>query len=219
MTRNTIVALSAAAAISLAGYLAGSAEALRPAFLRAAPSAVGVVDMATVFDRVDDAADWDLRIRELEARSQDELRVRRGELEAMAKEVEAMAAGPEKDAKVDSFRLRNLQLEQWAGLRQLEVDRERSLKWQAVYKSVREAAKRLAETEGYDLVLVDDSRIEIRTQRGQNAPGLEAQAQSQIAQLRVLYSSRTVDVTEKIIVQINNARAGAGKPAATGTNR
>ena len=67
MTRNTIVALSAAAAISLAGYLAGSAEALRPAFLRAAPSAVGVVDMATVFDRVDDAADWDLRIRELEA--------------------------------------------------------------------------------------------------------------------------------------------------------
>ena len=84
---------------------------------------------------------------------------------------------------------------------------------------MREAAKRLAETEGYDLVLVDDSRIEIRTQRGQNAPGLEAQAQSQIAQLRVLYSSRTVDVTEKIIVQINNARAGAGKPAATGTNR
>ncbi len=178
---------------------------------------MGVVDLATVFDRVDESADWDLRIRALEARSQDEMRVRRGELETMAKEIEAMAAGPAKDAKIDEFRLRNLQLEQWAGLRQLEVDRERSLKWQAVYKSVREAAKRLGETEGYDLVLVDDSAIEIRTQRGQNAPSLESQAQSQIAQLRVLYSARTVDVTEKIIVQINNTRSvGGAKPASGG---
>jgi Skp family chaperone for outer membrane proteins len=217
MNRTTIATVSAALALALAGFLAGSADALRPALLRAAPTSVGVVDMATVFDRVDESADWDLRIRALEARSQDEMRARRGELETMAKEIEAMAAGPAKDAKIDEFRLRNLQLEQWAGLRQLEVDRERSLKWQAVYKSVREAAKRLGETEGYDLVLVDDSAIEIRTQRGQNAPSLESQAQSQIAQLRVLYSARTVDVTEKIIVQINNTRSvGGAKPASGG---
>jgi hypothetical protein len=34
---------------------------------------------------------------------------------------------------------------------------------------------------------------------------------SQIAQIRVLHAAKTVDVTEKMIVLINNARASAPK--------
>jgi hypothetical protein len=123
-----------------------------------------------------------------------------------------MANGSEKDARLDELRLKKLQAEQWSGLKELEVDRERSLKWQAVYRTLREGAKQLAEAEKYELIIVDDSRIEIQTQRSQNSPPLEAQAKGQIAELRVLYAGKLIDVTDKLIVQLNNARSGTPAP-------
>lgn len=207
MKSSSIAAFALGSAVAIAAFLAGNAEARRlPAFF-APPSAIGVVDMATVFDKLEESAEWDVKIKALEARAGEEMSKRRAELEALSKEVEALSDGSEKESKLDALRLKRLQIEQWAGFKELEVDRETSLKWQAVYRSVREGAKKLAEAEKYDLIVVDDSRVEIRTQRGQNAPSLTAQAQAQIAQLRVLHSTRAVDVTEKLVVQINNARS------------
>lgn len=212
MKRTPLAFFALGSAVALAGFLAGSADARRlPAFF-APPTAIGVVDMATVFDKLEESAEWDVKIKALQARASEELSRRKTELDNLAKEVEAMSDSPEKETKLDGLRLKRLQAEQWAGLKELEVDREMSLKWQAVYRSVREGAKKLAEAEKYDLVVVDDSRVELRAQRAQGAPGLTAQVQSQISQLRVLYAGRTVDVTDKLIVQVNNARGT--KPAA-----
>jgi len=213
MKSNTLAAFALGSAVAIAAFFAGNAEARRIPAMFAPPSAIGIVDMATVFDKLEESAEWDVKIKALEARAGEEMGRRKADLDALAKELEAMSDGAEKDAKLDSLRLKRLQAEQWAGFKELEVDRETSLKWQAVYRSVREGAKKLAEAEKYDLVVVDDSRVEIRTQRAQNAPSLTQQAQSQISQLRVLYAGRTVDVTDKLIVQINNARSL--KPAAT----
>lgn len=207
MKHHTLAAFALGSAVAAAAFLAGSAEARRVPAMFAPPSAIGVVDMATVFDRLEESAEWDVKIKALEARASEEMQRRRAELEGLAKELEAMSDGPEKEAKLDSLRLKRLQIEQWAGFKELEVDRETSLKWQAVYRAVREGAQKLADAEKYDLIIVDDSRVEIRTQRAQNAPSLTQQAQAQIAQLRVLHSGRSVDVTEKLIVQINNARS------------
>jgi len=213
MKSNTLAAFALGSAVAIAAFFAGNAEARRIPAMFAPPSAIGIVDMATVFDKLEESAEWDVKIKALEARAGEEMGRRKADLDALAKELEAMSDGAEKDAKLDSLRLKRLQAEQWAGFKELEVDRETSLKWQAVYRSVREGAKTLAEAEKYDLIVVDDSRVEIRTQRAQNAPSLTQQAQSQISQLRVLYAGRTVDVTDKLIVQINNARSL--KPAAT----
>ena len=213
MKSNTLAAFALGSAVAIAAFFAGNAEARRIPAMFAPPSAIGIVDMATVFDKLVESAEWDVKIKALEARAGEEMGRRKADLDALAKELEALSDGAEKDAKLDSLRLKRLQAEQWAGFKELEVDRETSLKWQAVYRSVREGAKKLAEAEKYDLIVVDDSRVEIRTQRAQNAPSLTQQAQSQISQLRVLYAGRTVDVTDKLIVQINNARSL--KPAAT----
>ncbi|MEY3141698.1 MAG: hypothetical protein RLY21_191 [Planctomycetota bacterium] len=214
MKSNTLAAFALGSAVAVAAFLAGNAEARRVPAMFAPPSAIGIVDMATVFDKLEESAEWDVKIKALEARAGEEMGRRKAELDALAKELEAMSDGPEKEAKLDSLRLKRLQAEQWAGFKELEVDRETSLKWQSVYRSVREGAKKLAEAEKYDLIVVDDSRVEIRTQRAQNAPSLTQQAQSQIAQLRVLYAGRTVDVTDKLIVQINNARSLTPAPNA-----
>jgi Skp family chaperone for outer membrane proteins len=212
--RSSIAALCAGAAVATLGFLGTSAQATRPIVVPAAPTAVGTVDLARLFDSLAAAKEWDVRIRELEAKAMDEGRAKKAALDASVKEVEAMAAGPERETRMDTLRLARLQAEQWSQLKELEVDRERSLKWQAIYRSVREGARKLAEAEGYGLIVVDDSRIEITTQRAQNAPPLEAQAKSQIASLRVLYAGKSIDVTEKLRVQLDNDRSAAPtKPA------
>jgi Skp family chaperone for outer membrane proteins len=214
--RSTIAALATGVAITTLGFFVASASATRPAMLPPPPTAIGVVDLARLFDGLDEAAEWDVRIKELEAKAMDEGRAKKSALEASVKEVEAMAAGADKEARMDALRLARLQAEQWSQLKELEVDRERSLKWQAIYRSVREGAKKLAETEGYGLIFVDDSRIEITTQRGQNAPPLETQVKGQIASLRVLYAGKMVDVTEKLVVQLDNDRSMTAKPSGAG---
>ncbi|MFM7134754.1 MAG: GvpL/GvpF family gas vesicle protein [Planctomycetota bacterium] len=215
MHRKTILAFAAGAGLAALGLLAAPAGALKLTAPLAAPSSIGTVDLATVFDRLADSAEWDVRIRALESSFTEELRAKNAELEKLRAEIEAMPEGADRAARADAGRLRKLQFEEWAALKQTEIDREKSLKWQAVYRAVREGAKRLAETEKIDLVVVDDSRTEIRSKRSAEV-SLEAQVQGQISQLRILHAAKTVDVTEKLIVLINNSRnAGAAAGAAT----
>lgn len=219
MNRSTIAALAAGAAIAAAAFLAGSADARRTVAPTAPPTAVGVVNLRKVFDALPESAEWDVKVKSLEASFAEEARARKGELDSMVKAIEAMAEGAERETKLDEARLKRLQLEQWAGFKELEIDREKSLKWQAVYRLVREASAQLASEEKYDLILVDDSGVEIRTQRAQNAPSLETQAQSQISQIRVLFAGGTVDVTQKILVQIKNRSQASPGGAAAATPR
>lgn len=193
--------------IAGSAFFAGSAQALRPVVLAAPPSAIGVVNMAVLFDRLNEAAEWDVKLKNLEAKFSNEVAARRVVLETMAKEIEQMPEGPDRETKLDAMRLSRLQAESWGGMKELELDRERSLKWQAIYRAVREGAARLADSEKFDMIVVDDSKIEIQTQRAKDAPPLEAQAKAQITQLRVLNAGKSIDVTEKLIVQINNNRS------------
>lgn len=215
MTRPTLAAFALGATVALASFLAGNADATRALIVPAQPTAIGVIDLAKLFDGLGECAEWDVRIKALEARVMDEARARKASLESGLKEVEAMTEGVEKENRLDALRLQKLQAEQWSLGCELEADRERSLKWQSVYRSVREGAKKLGETEGYQLVVIDDSKIEIQTQRAQNSPPLETQAKGQIAQLRVLYADRTIDVTDKLIVQLNNKRSSSVTPASS----
>ena len=214
MKQSTLAVLVIGAALAGAGFLVGTAEARRPVIIAAPPTAVGVVNMAAVFDRLNEAAEWDVKLKNLESKFGEEMRARRGELEAGAKELEAMPEGADKEKRLDGLRLKKLQTEQWALMKELELDRERSLKWQSVYRAVREGAKKLCENEKFDMIVVDDSQIEIQTQRSKDAPPLETQAKSQITQLRVLHAAKGIDVTDKLVVQINNSRA-ATAPSTT----
>ena len=215
MTRPTLAAFALGATVALASFLAGNADATRALIVPAQPTAIGVIDLAKLFDGLGECAEWDVRIKALEARVMDEARARKASLDSGLKEVEAMTEGVEKENRLDALRLQKLQAEQWSLGCEMEADRERSLKWQSVYRSVREGAKKLGETEGYQLVVIDDSKIEIQTQRAQNSPPLETQAKGQIAQLRVLYADRTIDVTDKLIVQLNNKRSSSVTPASS----
>lgn len=182
-----------------------------------APANVGVVNLSTVIDRMKERQEWEVRLKALESAITEEGRARRAKLETSAKEIEPMSEGAERESRIDQYRMQEIKDNEWFNMKKLEIDRERSLKWQSLYRSIREGTKKLAEREGLDVVLVDDSKTELRVQRNEKVP-MEAQALEQIAALRVLFGSKAVDVSEKLLVQLDNDRslaAPAGTTAAT----
>lgn len=208
--RNALPFVLTLPCAALVAWLGAEVLSLRSAVqatmaVAANPTAVAMVNVEKVFDRLDESADWQIQIRQLASSVQEEGRARAADVERMRKELEPMAEGPDRQRLLDELALKQLRLEEWGRLKQLEIDRERSLMWQKMYRAVREEAAKVAESEGYQLVLVDDSGVEIRTSREINAP-LEMQAQQQIASLRVLYAANAIDITEKVVVRINNRR-------------
>ena len=176
------------------------------AAMAAPPVAVATVDVAKVFDKLNENADWQIQIRNLASSYGEELRARQSELEKLLKELEAMTDAGQRAALADDIAMKRLRLEEWARLKQGEVDRERSLMWQSMYRAIRDEARKVAESEGYQLVVVDDSQTEVRPSREVKAP-LEEQVKQQIASLRILYSAPTIDISDKVIVRINNLKS------------
>jgi Skp family chaperone for outer membrane proteins len=190
-------------ALLLTAAVAVSAHA---AALAAPPVAVATVDVAKVFDKLNENADWQIQIRTLASSYTEELRARQSELEKLLKELEAMTDAGQRSGLADDIAMKRLRLEEWARLKQAEIDRERSLMWQSMYRSIRDEARKVAEGEGYQLVIVDDSQTEVRASREIKAP-LEEQVKQQIASLRILYAAPTIDISDKVVVRINNLKA------------
>ena len=176
------------------------------AAMAAPPVAVATVDVAKVFDKLNENADWQIQIRNLASSYGEELRARQAELEKLLKELEALTEPARRNELADDIAMKRLRLEEWARLKQGEVDRERSLMWQSMYRAIRDEARKVAESEGYQLVVVDDSQTEVRPSREVKAP-LEEQVKQQIASLRILYAAPTIDISDKVVVRINNLKS------------
>ncbi|MCP4794815.1 MAG: hypothetical protein GY885_01495, partial [Phycisphaeraceae bacterium] len=125
-------------------------------------------------------------------------------MERRLAESEAASSPEERQVIRDEVALMQLRLEQWANMKAIEVDREQSLMWRSIYRNLRREAERVAEAEGFALVLVDDSAGEIRTQSGTQVP-LQTQVLQQITNRRILFASNTTDISDQVIVRMNNA--------------
>jgi Skp family chaperone for outer membrane proteins len=102
--------------------------------------------------------------------------------------------------------LMRLRFEEWGRLKQLELDRERSLKWQTLYRAIREEVARLAQSEGFELVVVNDGVGPISVSR-ELEMSQERQVRMQIEGRQILFAADATDITEQLVVRMNNARA------------
>jgi Skp family chaperone for outer membrane proteins len=213
-SRPTHVALAAAAGGAAIAAFAGQATAT--ARTAPAPTRVAVVDLVKVIERLDERSDWEVQISALGKKVQEEFASRRKAIETMADELEK-ASEADRTALRDKIAFEQLRFEQWEQIKKIEIDRERALMWQSMYRNIRTESQKLADAEGWDIVMVNDGVTEIQLQRESKSP-LEQQAQEQIVRRRVLYAGKSTDVTDQLVVRMNNARAAnAGKPAGDGT--
>jgi len=179
-------------------------DASRPLGMLAADAQVAVVNVARVFEQIDERANWDMRIEALRASVQEEAAGRQAAMERRLAESEQATDTESRQRIRDEVALMQLRFEQWASVKSAEVDREESLKWRSIYRNLRRETARVAEAEGFELVMVNDSIGEISTTPGTQVP-LQQQVIEQITNRRILFADRTVDITDQVIVRMNNA--------------
>ena len=77
--------------------------------------------------------------------------------------------------------------------------------WRTMYDAIRDQVVTLAKADGWDIVLVNDSLGELKLSDNVNA-SREQQVLTQILNRRMLYAGSSTDITEQLIVRINNIK-------------
>ena len=206
--RKNATALAVTAGI-LGLVVAWPAEANRTASM--GPTVVATVDMQLVMGGLSERADL---MVDLAANGQtigEEEKTRAEEIERLAKELEDVVDDQRRTSLQDELDLKILQRMAWLRFTQQEIDIEKSLMLENLFRSMQSAAKELAEIEGIDLVIIDDAG-----QQFELLPNSQLTREGQVAQQmtsrRVLYRDSAIDISEELIIRMNNDYA-----ASTGT--
>jgi Skp family chaperone for outer membrane proteins len=182
------------------------------------PSVVVTVDLAKVVDNLDQRGQASASLNAIgeKYKAQEEnYRTRVKEMEDTIEPLLDLPETPERRAMQEDLVALSFEFQAWVRFAADKMDVERSLLMRDLYRSVKAAVKTMAEAEGFDIVIVDDSQGELLTS-DEARVSREAQVRQQIAARRVLYTAPSVDVTEQLIVRMNNEfKAGpvaAAKP-------
>lgn len=196
------------AVLCVLGGAVVAASAFAAGRIAAAPTAVASIDIQKVLEKISARADTEVEISRLAAAMEKDVTDRGKDLEARLKATEAMTDPAQVQATRDALALENLQLREWTQLKGQELDRERALRFEALYREIRSEAQKLAQVEGYDYVLVADGGADMKRDPRSKESYFE-QVQQQIARRRVLVASAKDDITDKLVLRMNNNRAAA----------
>ena len=184
------------------GYQALGQRAIAPA----AP-VVAVVRINTLFDKLLQRADARIELVRLEQDVNDERERRTSEITQMQADLEEVVSAVSREKLGDELALKRLQTQFWFREAMTELEIEKAILLQDLYKSMRAAIKALAQAEGYDLVFIDDGSDELPFDReSQAAPQL--QVLQQIATRKILYRNPALDITLDLAERMNNAWRG-----------
>jgi len=163
------------------------------------PSSVAVVDLAVLLDGLDERGFLEDQLNQEIAARQAELDRLVGEIERMREDINLL---PEEDASRIS-RIRDLRLKEVEARalrefvqQQLSVEKGRMLA--TLYNKVRTAVCEIAARDGWDLILIDDSDLELP----QTAS--EQQMLQLILNRRVLCADDRISITDEVRTLMNN---------------
>jgi Skp family chaperone for outer membrane proteins len=196
------------AVLCVLGGAVVAASAFAAGRIAAAPTAVASIDIQKVLEKISARADTEVEISRLASAFEKDITDRSKDLEARLKATEAMTDPAQIQSTRDALALENLQLREWTQLKGQELDRERALRFEALYREIRSEAQKLAQVEGYDYVLVNDGAADMKRDPRSKESYFE-QVQQQIARRRVLVASAKDDITDKLVLRMNNNRAAA----------
>lgn len=213
-----LLRLEVVAAVAAAGILLG--HQLRPAAPTPSdPTRVATVDLERVFNSIDRYAESQAKMKAFA----DELDAKVKAAEANVKELEAELESYQNGSPAQTQAITKLQsalgefraVQQFANAR-LEIERAKSLR--ETYGAIKEAARRLAERDGLDYIMLDDSLPEMDPSNAQKT-------MQQISARRFIFASPKTNVTERLVALMNEewkngkgaaeTKAGAATGAAT----
>ncbi len=192
------VALAALAmvATSLVWTNAANANAARPP---AQPTAIATVDLPAILDGLEEKGRHEADLQSVIQTSQaklDDLTKRLADIEDDLKMI------PRDSAEWRAKFGEGLELQQQAEARKqiltqtISLQRGDSLR--ALYLKIEAGIKKIAEREGYDMVLLDDSKFPLPQQAA------DTNMERAILSKTVLYAHDSVDITQAVITLVNN---------------
>lgn len=172
---------------------------------RGATSPVAVVNLSGVLEGLVERADAEASLRakagqvaaEAESR-QEAVRALQIELIAITDPIERLPVEERVDGEVVQFMA-------WQELMKQELDVDRALQLEKLYRDIMASVADMATADGIDLVLIHDGIRPIETNPSPDAPPLAAQVRQQIAQRRIAFASERIDRTRDVIIRMNNA--------------
>ena len=172
----------------------------------ASPTSVAVVNVPAVLEKLEQRAVAEAELMMMAQQIHDENEQWREKIEGIETQLKELPQTDETRRRTlqDQFARQRLEYEEWRRYKYDRLDIEKSLLMQDLYRKVLEALGELAEIEGYDIVLADDSGDAL--QLSPDAPmSREGQVRQQIRARRVLYANPAVDITDQLVERMNNA--------------
>ena len=174
-------------------------------YTAAPPTVVAVVKISKLFGvgGLNERADDELQIKDRKTKIEDEFEKRNAELEALKAELKDIV-DPIKHRKMsDDIGLMRLELKSWFASASAQAELEKAALLQELYKKISDAVDGIANANGYNLVLLDDSNPYVRySKESRMAP--ELQIWNKIKSQKVLYADPGIDITNQLITRMNN---------------
>lgn len=190
----------------VAVFIVAEVSGARP--LRAQPTAVATVDLARVLDGLDQRADAEVGLKTMADGIRAEREQRESDIKAIQDRADAATDETVRMQHEEDAVKASLDYQAWIRFVQNKLDVERALLLQDLYRSITDAIADMAETEGWHLVIVDDSNSDLSWSEDSQL-SREGQTLQKIRGRRVLYGSPIVDLTDQLVIRMNNAhRAG-----------
>jgi len=181
---------------------AGLMQSSRTASVVAAPVSAPViasVRISEVINGLDELKERESELRLFIEQQQAGIKKINDELQSAVEELNLLPDGAvERKAMVQSAMRLRLNLEVEGEISSQLIDMRRGEVYSDIFKKIESAAQKLAQREGYHLILTDDSDAEI-------PPDTERNVRGGILSRRVLYVDPTLDVTGELILMMNNA--------------
>ena len=161
------------------------------------PAVVATIDLEKVFMDLNrkKAADAELNTyaRQLEA-EQVEIRAK---IERLSEELGGLApSSAAYQAKQHEHYKETFNYQALIELNRSKLERKKGLTMRTIYLEIKAAAKTLCEERGLDIIMLDDSIVDIEI-------GNEAEVSRQISARRTLHCNPEIDVTQELIARMN----------------
>ena len=174
----------------------------------ATPTVVATLDINRVreglSERVDAQAGLIARSQDIEAENNERIR----KIEDIQAEMADVIDPAKLEALQEELDLHLVRVAAWRNYIQQQLDIEKSLLLQDLYRKITQSVNELAEVEGISLVLINDANRAVQTVSDSQV-ARELQVRQQISSRRIIYAAASIDITEQLIVRMNNAYAAA----------
>lgn len=200
--------------IAALGYKAG-AERVE---VRKQPAVVATIDITKVMEGLEQRSNAEIKLDQMrvefnEEREKRETRIREldRQLREKQQEVREQRAGMDDLQRIEErIALEEVNFQVWIQFQSDRIDVEKALLWQDLYRAIRRAVGEMAEGERYDMVIYDNTSEELFI-NPESRMSREMQVQQQIVSRQLIYSGRSLDVTNELVERMNNQFRAGGR--------